>query len=143
MLKSDNKRGGTYILKPTGTTGILLGTNLLKGSDKDTITEGNDCLFYKLAYGHSNTSSENVFGWYWGAEGGAAFQIEGHRAWLAIPKAKASTRGYGLEDDGTTAINKMVLNNEGSGVFYNLNGQRVTAPTKGLYIKDNKKVMIK
>ncbi len=143
MLKSDNKRGGTYILKPTGTTGIFLDTNLLMGSDEDTITEGNDCLFYKLAYGHSGTSSENVFGWYWGAEGGAAFKIEGHRAWLAIPKAKASTRGYGMEDDGTTAINKMVLNNEGSGVFYNLNGQRVTAPTKGLYIKDNKKVMIK
>ena len=143
MLKSDNKKGGTYILKPTGETGILLGTNLLKGSDEDTVTEGNDCLFYKLAYGHSGTSSENVFGWYWGAEGGAAFQIEGHRAWLAIPKTGASTRGYSLEDDGTTAISKMVLNNEGSGVFYNLNGQRVTTPTKGLYIKDNKKVMIK
>ena len=79
----------------------------------------------------------------WGAEDGAAFQIEGHRAWLAIPKTDASTRGYGLEGEGTTAINKVAVDNESNDVFYNLNGQRVAAPSKGLYIKNNKKVVIK
>ena len=142
MLKSDNKRGGTYLLKPTGATGIFLGNNMLMGSDEDTMTEGYNCLFYKLAYGHSGTSSQKVFGWYWGAKGGGAFQIKGHRAWLAIPKANASTRGYSLENDGTTSINA-VNSQQSEGSYYNLRGQRVTAPNKGLYIKDNKKVIIK
>ena len=141
MLKSDNKRGGTYTLQPTGETGIFLGNNMLMGSDEATTTVGNDCLFYKLAYGHSNSDKSNVFGWYWGAEGGAAFLIEGHRAWLAIPKTKASTRGYSLEGDAT-AINKVAADGQ-KGEYYNLKGQRVATPTKGLYIINNKKVLIK
>ncbi|MBR2205123.1 MAG: InlB B-repeat-containing protein [Prevotella sp.] len=145
MLKSDDKRGGTYVLTPTGPTGVYLGENLLVGCDVETMTYGNtidDYLFYKLAFGHSGSSNANVFGWYWGAEDGAAFQIEGHRAWLPILKAKASTRGYSLEDDSTTAINKVTANRQ-KDVYYNLNGQRVAAPTKGLYIINNKKVIIK
>ena len=144
MLKSDNKRGGTYTLQPTGTTGIRHGNNLLKGSDEATTTfaDSDNCLFYKLAFGHSGSANANVFGWYWGADNGAAFQIEGHRAWLAIPQGNASTRGYSLEDDGTTAINKVAADSEPD-VYYNLKGQRVTAPTKGLYIINNKKVVIK
>ena len=145
MLKSDDKRGGTYVLTPTGPTGIYLDENLLVGSDLETMTYGktiDDYLFYKLAFGHSGSSNANVFGWYWGAEDGAAFQIEGHRAWLPIIKAKASTRGYSLEDDGTTAINKVAADRQ-KDIYYNLKGQRVTAPTKGMYIKNNKKVVIK
>jgi len=144
MLKSDNKRGGTYTLEPTGLTGIHLGVNLLMGSDETTTTyaDSDNYLFYKLAYGHSNSDKSNVFGWYWGAEGGAAFQIEGHRAWLAIPKTKASSRGYSLENDGATAINKVAADGQ-KGEYYNLKGQRVAAPTKGLYIINNKKVVIK
>ena len=145
MLKSDNKKGGTYTLQPTGLTGIELGVNLLRGSDETTTTtaDSEDYLFYKLAFGHSGTSSANVFGWYWGADNGAAFQIEGHRAWLAIPKAKASARGYGLEESGTTGIDKVAIDQEDSSIYYNLNGQRIAAPSKGLYIKNNKKVIIK
>ena len=144
MLQSDNKRGGTYTLKPTGATGIYLGQNLLKGSDEATTTyaDTEDCLFYKLAFGHSGSANAKVFGWYWGADNGAAFQIEGHRAWLAIPQDKASTRGYSLEDNGTTGINKVAADNKND-VYYNLNGQRIAAPTKGLYIINNKKVIIK
>ena len=144
MLKSDNKRGGTYTLQPTGMTGIRHGNNLLKGSDEATTTfaDSDNCLFYKLAFGHSGSANANVFGWYWGANNGAAFQIEGHRAWLAIPQGSASTRGYSLEDDGTTAINKVAADSEPD-VYYNLKGQRVAAPTKGLYIINNKKVVIK
>ena len=144
MLKSDDKRGGTYVLTPTGPTGIYLGENLLVGSDLETMTFGktiDEYLFYKLAFGHSGSSNANVFGWYWGAEDGAAFQIEGHRAWLPIIKAKASTRGYSLEGDAT-AINKVSTDRQ-KDIYYNLKGQRVAAPTKGMYIKNNKKVVIK
>ena len=104
--------------------------------------DNKNSLFYKLAFGHSGTSNANVFGWYWGAEGGAAFKIEGHRAWLAIPKDKASTRGYSLEDNATV-IDKVTFANEDNSIIYNLRGQRVAVPTKGLYIKNNKKYILK
>ena len=146
MLKSDNKKGGTYLLTPVENTYVYTGPNLLMGWDTETTTYGldieKDYLFYKLAFGHSNSDKANVFGWYWGAEGGAAFRIEGNRAWLAIPKDKASTRGYSLEDNTATGINKVTVDGQ-KAEYYNLNGQRITAPTKGLYIINNKKVIIK
>jgi hypothetical protein len=144
MLKAINKRGGQYTLTAAYDKTAYAGANLLKGSDEATTTfaDSDNYLFYKLAFGHSGSDNQNVFGWYWGAEGGAAFQIEGYRAWLAIPQGNASTRGYSLEDDGTTAINKVAADSEPD-VYYNLKGQRVAAPTKGLYIINNKKVVIK
>ena len=144
MLESASKGAGEYKLYSTETKASYEGTNMLKGSDEDTMTFGDadQCLFYKLAFGHSGTNLANVFGWYWGANDGAAFQIEGHRAWLAIPKSVASARGYSLVN-GTTGINMVntnVLNND---EYYNLQGQRITTPTKGMYIHNNKKVIIK
>lgn len=145
MLKSDNKKGGKYTLKPTGTSGILLGENLLMGSDVATTTFSDSpaCLFYKLTYGPSGSKQSNLFGWYWGAKDGAAFQIEGHRAWLAIPQRSGSTRGYALEGNDPTGISTAVTDDQDSGAFFNLNGQRVDTPTKGLFIHNNKKVVIK
>ena len=144
MLKANNKRGGQYTLTAIYDKAAYAGANLLRGSDVATTTtaDSDNYLFYKLAFGHSGSDNQNVFGWYWGADNGAAFQIEGHRAWLAIPKGNASTRGYGLENDGTTAINKVAVEGEDA-VYYNLNGQRIAAPAKGLYIKNNKKVFFK
>ncbi len=143
MLKTEDGKGGNYELTPTGVSGIHIGPNLLKGSDVATTTYGEigSNLYYKLAYGHSGTAQANQFGWYWGAEDGAAFEIEAHRAWLAIPQLLASARGYIVGSDAT-AISKVSTTQENA-EYYNLQGQRVAAPTKGLYIKNNKKVIIK
>ncbi|UPS44046.1 hypothetical protein M1D30_10760 [Prevotella sp. E15-22] len=50
-----------------------------------------------------------------------------------------------IDEDGTTAINEHELNesHELSGAVYNLQGRRVENPTKGLYIVNGKKVVIK
>ena len=50
-----------------------------------------------------------------------------------------------IDEDGTTAINEHELNesHELSGAVYDLQGRRVENPTKGLYIVNGKKVMIK
>ena len=58
---------------------------------------------------------------------------------IAIP-VYGSTNG---EDDGTTIVQSSILNNQSSEVYYNLQGQRVENPGKGLYIKNGKKVLIK
>ncbi|MCD8290159.1 MAG: hypothetical protein LUC91_01500 [Prevotella sp.] len=45
---------------------------------------------------------------------------------------------------GTTGINSVTLNTTvGNNVYYNLNGQRVSTPTKGVYILNGKKVLVK
>jgi len=146
MLKSTNGEGGQYTLTSTKDIAVLGGINLLMGSDEATTTYSNNdnCLFYKLTFGHSNGNNSNVFGWYWGANDGAAFQIEGHRAWLAIPQEAASRLGYTLTmDEKTTGISSMAASQNDNGVYHNMKGQRVSKPSKGLYIHNNQKVIIK
>ncbi len=53
------------------------------------------------------------------------------------------TFGFG-DDDETTGISATLMNNEKvKGEYFNLAGQRVAQPTKGLYIVNGKKVIIK
>ena len=55
----------------------------------------------------------------------------------------AGARAFFIDDNGTTSIKKIedILNHED--IYYNLNGQRVQNPTKGIYILNGKKVIIK
>jgi hypothetical protein len=56
---------------------------------------------------------------------------------------KVGTRGIEEGDGETTGITEMKDAAVDRGEWYNLNGQRVERPNKGLYIKDGKKVLIK
>ena len=142
MLKTNDGQGGEYTLTSTRAAAVYGGANLLNGSDEATLTFGDNCLFYKLTFGHSGSDMANKFGWYWGAADGAAFQIEGHRAWLCVPTAVATTRGYSLTGSDATSIDN-VQRSTLDGPTYNMQGQRVASPRKGLYIRDNKKVLVK
>ncbi|MDE5571127.1 MAG: hypothetical protein K2I86_03615, partial [Prevotella sp.] len=147
MLESVDKTGGEFTLSVSDAKAAYKGINLLKGSDVATTTTADEpSLFYKLTYGHSESAQAGRFGWFWGAADGAAFQIEGHHAWLAIPQEQAaSVCAYiiGGGGNGTTAIRNIDAVQNANGVYYNLQGQRVNAPGKGLYIHNNKKVIIK
>ena len=142
MLKSDNKQSATYTLTTSDSQTTYNGTNLLRGSDEATTTTGTG-YHYKLSYGEPGTKLSDVFGWYWGAQNGGAFQIEGHKAWLVVPKSEA-TRGFTIEGDATGIDDVRNEIEDGRGDLYNLNGQRVKYPSSnGVYIKNGKKVMIK
>ena len=70
----------------------------------------------------------------------------GHAAlWLPTAvAAQARSLSMSFEDDETTGISNLTPTlSEGEGAVYNLNGQRVDAPKKGLYIKNGKKVIVK
>jgi len=145
MIESTDKTGGEYTLAAIGNKTSYDGANLLNGSDEATTTfaEGNS-LFYKLTYGKSNSALANTFGWFWGADNGAAFQIEGHRAWLTIPQSQASAPGYLLSGGSVTGISITTVDKQdATGRYYNLQGQPVSNPRKGLYIHNNKKIIIK
>ena len=147
MLESVEKKGGDITLKSTSSpSATYIENNLLKGSDETTTTTANeDSWFYKLTYGAKNSNYADTFGWFWGATNGAAFQIEAHRAWLAIPKGgqSASTFGYPLDNAGTTGIAQIENGESRMENVYNLNGQRVNKATKGLYIVNGKKYIVK
>ena len=74
-----------------------------------------------------------------------------NKAYLRISEETAQAMGNiryigtSFGGDGeTTGIEDVEDNTvKTSGIYYNLNGQRVAAPTKGIYIKDGKKVYVK
>ena len=48
------------------------------------------------------------------------------------------------DDDETTGIRDLMINDSESDVWYNLRGQRIDTPTKkGLYIHNGRKVVVK
>lgn len=67
------------------------------------------------------------------------------RAGSAYLKVAAdAARASYLFDDEITAVNSLTpAISEGNGTVYNLSGQRVEKPTKGVYIKNGKKVIVK
>ncbi len=98
-----------------------------------------DCKFYRLAY--DNYTAKTGLGFYYGAANGAAFTCKAGGAYLAVPAAVASVKGFtlgSLED----AI-KSVEMAEQSGAIYDMQGRRVEKAQKGLYIVNGKKVVVK
>ena len=70
--------------------------------------------------------------------------IPAHRAYLVISDLDAGARLWIWDDEDATAIGSVRDNSVVTkGALYNLNGQRVSKPTKGLYISDGKKFVVK
>ena len=89
-----------------------------------------------------------------GAEGVMFYMSSGNgsiaafKAYLQVPTS-ASPAGarrvlnYAFEDDETTGIEQPQAMQQDGDAVYNLNGQRVEQPRKGLYIKNGKKIFIR
>lgn len=115
-------------------------TNMFKGNTGDPIkieeTDG-DMTNYYLSGSDGQFKSVN---------GNA--NIGKNKAYLQLPsKFFAGTRSVGVayDDEGTTSIfniERGTLSNERD-VWFNLQGQRVDKPRKGLYIRNGKKVLVK
>jgi len=144
LIEADQKKSATYTLTGINTNESSSGsTNLLQGSDVAIMssTDG-DNLYYKLAYGPSNTSLATSFGWFWGAQQGAPFMIEGHRAWLAVPKS-AGARSY-LIDGSANGIFEVTGNQIIDGEYRDMLGRRINKPTQpGIYLINGRKIVIK
>ena len=114
---------------PTTTTADATITSALVGVLKDTKVAGGIFVLMNGAQGVGFYKTTN------------AFTVGANTAYL--PAQVASAREFiGFGDDTTTSINA-ISNEKMNGEVYNLNGQRVVAPQKGLYIVNGKKVVLK
>ena len=117
-------------------------TNLLHGSERETKTTGAGTggKYYKLSY---NTSGEDI-GWYWGKSDGATFRSAANKAWLTLPPTAAAREFFGLPEnydsaDGIENVN--VNDNINDNAIYNLAGQKLSRPQKGINIINGKKIL--
>ncbi len=134
LIKGD---AGTY--KVPHSTEDAYYTNMFKGNLGETIsigeTEGDKTNYY-LSGNDGTFKSVN----------GSA-NIGKNKAYLQLPtRFFAGTRSIGVtyDDEGTTGIwtiEQGIVNSEHD-VWFNLQGQRVDKPRKGLYIRNGKKVFI-
>ena len=136
---------GNYTVSLSNETGTSKDGNLLVGTGNSGIeaaTMNEDgYYFYRLTMAGTPAAP----GFWWKSENGAGFDLAANKAYLKISKA-AGSRGFSLfEEDETTGINTVENVNEElkNAVYYNLNGQRIANPNKGLYIVNGKKVIIK
>ena len=144
VLVSSNKSGKIILAPTTGGTSVLGSDNCLYGTGGTDINAtamaaaAPGCLYYRLTM-HNDTD----LGFYWGAEGGAAFGLAANKAFLAVPESQAK-EGFSFisdeeETDGIKAVSTKVEN----GVRYNLAGQKVGADYKGIVIVNGKKYLNK
>lgn len=123
VLGDDNR------LRPTGDDGITAD----EMDNKDSNSK-----FYRLTM-HNGTD----IGFWWGYENGGAFAVAANKAYMVVPAGLAGARqGFGF-DDATTGISNVNVNENVNGNVYDLQGRKVNTPTKGLYIVNGKKVVIK
>lgn len=143
LYNSEAPSSVTLTLTPSSTPGSYT-SNLLHGSDVATTTTGGTA-YYKLTYG-SESGHEDIFGWYWGADNGAAFTSPAHKVWLALPNSVAGARTFlSLPGDDITGIETIKDNKQNAdNAWYDLNGRRINTPiAKGIYVKQGRKVVIK
>ena len=129
---------GTYTLKAQDAAATV-GTNLFKANvtaSELSPTEGDNTNFILVPDGEGGVKFAKVSGGTLGA----------YKAYLQLPTSSATARELSISfDEGeTTGISAALMNNERmNNEVYNLAGQRVAQPTKGLYIVNGKKYIVK
>ncbi len=122
--------GETYTI-PVKADAAAVGTNKLQAAVTATAIDANAAYILQGGLFHLVTAASTV-------PAGKAYLLASD-----IP-SPAPVLNFSFGGDDTTSID-MVKGEEFNvnGEFYNLNGQRVAQPTKGLYIVNGKKVVIK
>jgi hypothetical protein len=130
--------GDAFTIDVTTDAATLSETNLLVGlPNGGSVTEGDNNYIFGWP-----TADPTSYGFYYVNESGAT--LGAGKAYLHTASALAPSLSIDFGEGETTGINTV----QGSeftvnGEYYNLAGQRVAQPTKGLYIVNGRKVVIK
>lgn len=132
---SNNRLCGTFFGEAINGLTVKDGTGAERNVTRDNIR----------AFNINTADSRNPIGFY--KLNNTVTTIPGNKAFLVLTNAEAQAKGFVLEfeDGGTTGI-ETIENSKHStedGVYYDLQGRRVENPTRGVYIVNGKKVVIK
>ena len=144
-------KGVAVVLKGTGnidlaytTGGTTPAFNALRGADKNmtaeemAAAETGQNYFYAL----SLDKDGNNVGFYWINEDGSAFDIPAGKAYLVLPQSANARSSFVLGEESDWI--SLPYNDETDGnTYYNVNGVREPNETKGLVIRNGKKLIIK
>ena len=123
-------------------SGTAISGNLLKGqtttSDVAASTDGT----YHYVFGFATANPTTTYGFYNLA---SATEVAAGKAYLeTTTQLTDGARLAIVFEDDATAIDAIAKSQEpNANSYYDLQGRRVAQPTKGLYIKDGKKVIVK
>lgn len=142
------KGSGTFTVRSVKGDAIDLSTNMLKGSGSYTfdITGVYNFEFTKDSYtGYVLGGSGETLGFYRVDNTNASARtLNAHKAFLYVSnETGAHSFDFISLDNETTGIETVKATQKMNGEFFNLAGQRVAQPTKGLYIVNGKKVIMK
>ena len=163
---SDTEKG-KVTLKEQGNNAVFAGNTtpiIIKGSGKITINPSDEEATtlngeHNYLVGSNNGTlsvyqgdGKYIFNWDGSDPSSVGFYkanngtLGAHKAYLNL-SALGSREFYGFDFDEPTGIEAVESNpetvKENAREYYNLNGQRVMNPSKGLYIVNGKKVIIK
>ena len=169
LLKTDGEYVNAKANETNGLDKVDYANNNLVATPatEETIDAQTGYTLYRLTY--NNSTDKTGLGFYLGlvknadgtvlSQDGSQLKATPGKAYLKVSTGAATNtanaapaRGFVFPgDDETTGIGEIVIEGDAGisgsanvdGRIYNLQGQQVTAPVKGLYIKNNKKVVIK
>ena len=132
---SNNRLCGTFF------GGAINGLTVKDGAGNDyNVTHDNI-----RAFNINTADSRNPIGFY--KVKNNVTNIPGNKAFLVLTSTEAQAKSFVLEfeDGGTTGIETIENSKKSTedGVYYDLQGRRVENPTRGIYIVNGKKVVIK
>lgn len=124
-------------------------------AEAKTVTAAAGCKLYRLTY--NKAEKKEGLGFYLGVDDGKSLKATPGKAYLKVSedeaKAPSSTAlarsfvfGGGSETTGIDEITIMGTDVQRHGTIegiFDLQGRKISNPTKGIYIKNNKKVIIK
>ena len=144
---------GSYEMVETTETGVEPEKNYLYGTSvTQMITEPQgEYYYFKLAY---KSAEDKVLGFWFGAQGGAPFETQGGKAYLAIPKEEFPLRSNGFKlGDGLTGIDDVCMQQAEAVDVYGVDGRlwrraadradALRGLPAGVYVVNGERVIVK
>ena len=156
LLKTDGAYVNAKANETNDLTKVSSYENHLMATPAETqIVTAAGCKLYRLTY--NNATTKEGLGFYLGVDDGTSLKATPGKAYLQVseneakdPSSAALARSFVFGNDSeTTGIEGITIMgtdlqhyNTHEGIF-DLQGRKISNPTKGIFIKNNKKVIIK
>ena len=157
LLKTDGEYVNAKANETNDLTKVSSDVNHLVATPAEatTVTAETGCKLYRLTY--NKAEKKEGLGFYLGVDDGKSLKATPGKAYLKVsedeakdPSSAALTRSFvfggGNETTGIEEITIMGTDVQRHGTIegiFDLQGRKISNPTKGIYIKNNKKVVIK